>query len=180
MRIIAISGSPRSGNCERLVKEAAEGARSEGAEVEIFLLRNLKFAGCCGRDQCYHDGICLVKDEVTPVLKKIQKCDGLIIASPNYFNNVSGLMKNFMDRTNPYCKDKKWKGKKAAIMVVGGATKRSAIRCSRTINDFLWIHGIELVGSRSFLAEGPRDAEQNKDYLKKARLLGKNLAMAKN
>jgi multimeric flavodoxin WrbA len=84
-------------------------------------------------------------------------------------------MKNFIDRTNPFCKNKKWKGKKAVIMVVGGATKRSLIRCSRTINDFLWIHGIEIFGSKTFLAEGPREIDKNEKYLKSARMLGKKL-----
>ncbi|MFH1521287.1 MAG: flavodoxin family protein [Candidatus Micrarchaeota archaeon] len=179
MRIIAISGSPRSGNCERLIREAVEGARSHGAEVEIVLLRNLKFRGCCGRDQCYYEHICPFNDDIKPIMKKIAECDGIILASPSYFNNVSGLMKNFMDRTNPYCKDKKWKGKKVVLIGVGAATPRSVKKGIKAMREFCWIHRLDVVATGCFMTEKPKDANQNAKYLKKARKLGIVLAMAK-
>jgi multimeric flavodoxin WrbA len=81
-------------------------------------------------------------------------------------------MKNFMDRTNPYCKNKKWKGKKAVLVAVGGATKRSLLRCGKTIKDFLWIHGIKLLKTGYFMAEKPTDG---KKFANEARKLGKLL-----
>ena len=47
-KIIAINGSPRSGwNTDILVREAAAGAASTGAEVEVIDLYKLdKFTGC--------------------------------------------------------------------------------------------------------------------------------------
>ena len=47
-KIIAVNGSPRSGwNTDILVREAAAGAASCGAEVEIIDLYKLdKFTGC--------------------------------------------------------------------------------------------------------------------------------------
>lgn len=172
MKIIAISGSPRSGNCEQLVNEAAEGAKSNGADVEIVLLRNLKFRGCCGRDQCYYDHICPFNDDITPVMKKIAECDGIILASPSYFSNVSGLMKNFMDRTNPYCKDKEWKGKKTVLIGVGAATPRSVKKCVKAMREFCWIHRLEVVATGCFMTEKPGNVDQNIKYLRKARILG--------
>ena len=175
MKILAICGSPRKGNCETMIMEAAEGARTAGARVDVVLLRKLKFSGCCGMDQCYHKAKCLLSDDLTPILEKISKCDALILASPSYFNNVSGLMKNFIDRTNPYCKNKKWKGKKAAIIVVGGATTRSILECGRTMKDFLLIHGMCLVKTGYFMAEKPDDAEKSVEQKKTVRRLGQIL-----
>lgn len=180
MKIIAISGSPRSGNCEQLVNEAAEGAKSNGAEVEIVLLRNLKFRECCGSDKCYYDHTCSFDDDITPVMKKIAECDGIILASPSYFSNVSGLMKNFMDRTNPYCKDHEWKGKKAILIGTGAATPKSVKKCVDIMHEFCRIHGLVVVATGEFMTEKPGDVDQNIKYLRKARVLGMLLTMAKN
>ncbi|MFH1785236.1 MAG: flavodoxin family protein [Candidatus Micrarchaeota archaeon] len=176
MKIIAISGSPRSGNCERLVKEALEAAQLEGAEVELVLLRKLRITRCCGDDQCYHTERCKINDEISELMKRISECDGMILGSPSYFNNVTGLMKEFMDRTNPYAKYQRWSNKKAAIIVVGGATHRSLVKCAKIIKDFFWIHRINVVTTGYFLAEKPTDASQNQKYLKKAKIIGKKLA----
>jgi multimeric flavodoxin WrbA len=179
MKIIAISGSPRSGNCERLVSEAAEGAKSNRAEVEVILLRNLNFTKCCGSDKCYHDHTCSLNDDITPVMKRIAECDGIIIASPSYFSSVSGLMKDFMDRTNPHCKDKEWKGKKAIVIGTGAATPKSVKKCVDAMIEFCRIHGLEVVATGEFMAEKPGEVDQNIKYLRKARMLGMLLAMAK-
>lgn len=32
-------------------------------------------------------------------MKKVIECDGLIIGTPVYLNNMSGVLKNFFDRT---------------------------------------------------------------------------------
>lgn len=102
--IIAINGSPRkNGNTAELLKSALEGAASVGAKTEIVNLYDLNFKGCVSCFACKLKGSksygkCAYKDELTPVLEKIEKADALVLGSPIYFGNVTGEMRSFIER----------------------------------------------------------------------------------
>ncbi|MDD3222863.1 MAG: flavodoxin family protein [Clostridia bacterium] len=102
-KIIAINASPRvSWNTGTLVREAAKGAESMGAEVKVFDLYKLeKFTGCISCFGCKlpaHKGICIYKDGLAPVLEEIRSADGLIIGSPNYLGDVSAAFRALYER----------------------------------------------------------------------------------
>lgn len=102
-KIVAINASPRtSWNTGSLVREAAKGAESEGAEVTVFDLYKLdKFTGCISCFGCKlpeHQGICVYKDGLTNVLEKIRNADGLIIGTPNYLGDVSAAFRSLYER----------------------------------------------------------------------------------
>ena len=102
-KIIAINASPRrSWNTGSLVREAAKGAAAEGAEVKTFDLYQLeKFTGCISCFGCKlpeHQGICVYKDGLTPVLEEIRTADGLIIGAPNYLGDVSAAFRSLYER----------------------------------------------------------------------------------
>lgn len=102
-KIVAINGSPRSGwNTDMLVSEAAKGAESKGASVEKFDLYKLdRYTGCISCFGCKrkaHEGECIVKDGLKPVLDAIKEADGLIMGAPNYFSDLSAQFKTFYER----------------------------------------------------------------------------------
>ena len=101
--IIAINGSPRSGwNTDILIREAAAGAESEGAEVEIADLYRLdKFTGCVSCFGCKtqeHLGECICKDGLADVLEKIRRADGVILGSPVYLGDISAGLRALYER----------------------------------------------------------------------------------
>ena len=49
----------------------------------------------------------------------ISKCDYIIIMSPIYMNQITGILKNVLDRFNPYCASENLKGKKIYLITVG-------------------------------------------------------------
>jgi len=116
MKIMAFNGSPRKKwNTATLVEKALEGAASQGAKTELIHLYDLNFKGCISCFACKTKsgksyGRCAVKDDLTPVFKRIEKADAIVLGSPIYFGTVSGEMKSFMERslfpyttyTNPY------------------------------------------------------------------------------
>ena len=102
-KIIAINGSPRSGwNTDILIREAAAGAASAGAEVEIIDLYKLeKFTGCVscfGRKTEGHLGRCVCRDGLQEVLEKIRQADGLILGSPVYLGDISAGLRALYER----------------------------------------------------------------------------------
>ena len=104
MRVIAFNGSPRKKwNTATLLKKSLEGAESQGAETELINLYDLNFKGCKSCFSCKTKGSksygkCAVRDDLTPVLKKIEEVDAFILGAPIYLGTVSGEMKTFMER----------------------------------------------------------------------------------
>lgn len=101
--IVAINASPRTNwNTGTLIREAARGAESEGAEVKIFDLYKLeKFTGCISCFGCKlpaNIGKCIYQDGLAPVLEKIRHADGLIIGTPNYLGDVSAVFRALYER----------------------------------------------------------------------------------
>ena len=43
----------------------------------------------------------------------------IVIMSPIYMNFITGILKNVIDRFNPYCASEKLKGKKIMLLTVG-------------------------------------------------------------
>ena len=102
-KIIAINGSPRSGwNTDILVREAAAGVASAGAEVEVIDLYRLeKFTGCISCFGCKLEpnlGKCICRDGLAPVLEAIRNADGLIIGSPNYLGDMTAGFRALYER----------------------------------------------------------------------------------
>lgn len=104
MFVIAINGSPRkNGNTATLLNKALEGASSQGATTELINLYDLNFKGCVSCFACKLKGgksygKCAYKDDLTPVLEKIESADAVILGSPIYFGDVTGEVRSFIER----------------------------------------------------------------------------------
>ena len=102
-KIVAINCSPRpSWNTATLVREAAQGAEDQGAEITIIDLYKLeKFTGCVSCFGCKlpeNLGKCVCKDGLAPVLEAIRDADGLIIGSPNYLGDMTAGFRALYER----------------------------------------------------------------------------------
>lgn len=102
-KILAIHAGPRTGwNTDRLIRSAANGAESTGAEIEYIDLFKLdKYTGCvscfgCKTERSY--GKCVCRDGLYDILEKIRHADGLIIGSPNYLGNMTASFKALYER----------------------------------------------------------------------------------
>ncbi|NOW04845.1 flavodoxin family protein [Clostridium beijerinckii] len=103
MKIIAINGSPRKNkNTITLLNKALEGAKSQGSEIELINLYDLKYRGCiscfaCKRKNGEH-GRCAMKDDLTHVLEKLKTADAIIFGSPIYNMNITSGMSALLER----------------------------------------------------------------------------------
>ena len=108
MLVMAINGSPRkNGATAILLNKALEGAASQKAETEFIQLNELKMKGCQGCFSCKKRGgkgygKCALKDDMTPLYKRIEQADALFLGSPFYFHSVTSEMKMFIERLYPY------------------------------------------------------------------------------
>ena len=104
MKLIAINGSPRKNwNTDTLLKELIKGAEENNAETELIYLNDLNYKGCiscmgCKLKNGKNIGRCNLKDDLTDVLDKIHEADALVIGSPIYWYDVTGMTRNFIER----------------------------------------------------------------------------------
>jgi putative NADPH-quinone reductase len=99
VKILAIAGSPRrKGNTDALLEQTIAGARSAGAEVEHVILSRMVIAPCKECNRCFKTGRCVVLDDYQVLYDKTLEADGIILAAPIFFMNVSAQAKTFIDR----------------------------------------------------------------------------------
>jgi multimeric flavodoxin WrbA len=87
-----------------MVTALFEGMEEAGAEVENVFLARQKYGHCRGCLACWvkTPGKCTQKDDMAELLSMYMGSDIVVMATPLYVDNISGLMKNFMDRLIPF------------------------------------------------------------------------------
>jgi multimeric flavodoxin WrbA/putative sterol carrier protein len=108
-KIAVFDGGPRSTKYSKttfMVKHFCRGAKSAGAEIEYVKLKDMEINSCTGCYTCWTKtpGECIFQDDMTALRLKYRKADLIIFASPLYIFNVTGIMKNFLDRIIPNMK----------------------------------------------------------------------------
>lgn len=105
MKITVFNGSPKAerGNTAVMVQAFLEGARASGAETEVIYLAHKRIHPCTGCYTCWlkTPGQCVIPDDMSEILPKLRGSDLVVFATPVYVDNVTGIMKNFMDRLIP-------------------------------------------------------------------------------
>jgi multimeric flavodoxin WrbA len=177
MKIIGICGSRRKGgNSEILLKTALSKSKEKGVEVEFIALydKSIKFCdGCC---ECDTTKKCHIQDDMDNIIKKLKEADGIIFATPTYFDDVNGSMKNFLDRLNPVGVDRELKNKKVGIIAVGGTEPKSFKRAIKTIEIFSKIELMKVVASMWAKAYKREEVRRNSKVMKEAENLGSKIA----
>lgn len=87
----------------------------------------------------------------------------MIFGSPCYFWNVSGRMKVFIDRCNPYWWSKHLQGKPAALLAVGASTEKLVqTMVEMVLKPFVTMGiGMEIKGTYITIAENENEVAKN-------------------
>ena len=101
MKIVAINGSGTgaAGTTGQTLDGVVQGLLESGAEVEMFLLNELKISPCTGCGTCKRTGHCVFKDDYPKIKDAMLGADGVVFSSPNYISNVSSQIKALLDRS---------------------------------------------------------------------------------
>ena len=177
MRVLGISGSPRvGGNTEIMVKEALEGARLSGAEVEFVSLAGKSIGGCEACAECGKGGKCVIDDDMQDLYPKLVAADAVIIGSPVYFGMITAQTKALVDRTYFLTKTgRRLENKVGGVITVGGRAGHEF--SAAYLLDFMSLQGMFLPG-RAFAQSFSRDlgaAAKEEKALKDARSLGERV-----
>jgi multimeric flavodoxin WrbA len=190
MKICAVCGSMREeSNTNKLVMRIA---RAGGHEVDVVSLGAVQIRPCTGCAACMmNEGVCPIDDDMQAVYEKLLAADGFVIGGPTYFMDISGAVKDFIDRTMAvkyrdigpaYSPDMPWLGTvpfsgKPAVLVVtvaGGGHERAMESLKVAFDD---CHRMHIVAK---LAEpvGMNDVDDMPAVLARADEAGRRLASA--
>lgn len=158
-KILLISGSPRKGNTDFILNKIFKDIK---AEKEIIFLREKSIRHCLGCLSCDKSNKCAVQDDMQEIYPKIMDADILVAGTPNYFDNVPGLMKDFIDRTNPFYETDILKDKKMISIVTGGGKIKNSKKVGQqALKYFQDAHKMELVGEYYFKGLGLNDIKND-------------------
>lgn len=99
MKVLMLNGSPRmNGNTTVALKEMEQIFLENGVEVETVQIGNKEVRGCIACGHCFEAGKCVFDDVVNELATKLEKADGLVIASPVYYASANATLIACLDR----------------------------------------------------------------------------------
>ena len=179
MKLLAVVGSPRlKGNTNYLVDQALGEAAKLGAQTEKLVLSQYKVNPCLGHDDCTSFQSCLQEDDVGWILSKFCEADGVILATPVYYYNVSAQMKAFIDRNYfLYKHDRRSQARAVGIIIV--AEMEGIEDTLHTLNQFV-DGSFDVKEDRRFVVYGYAnklgEAKNNLTLVEEAIKLGRQMA----
>ena len=122
----------------------------EPLEIETLYLGDQEIGPCRGCRVCFDRGEdkCPWKDDMLPIKAKMQRADGILVASPVYVDDVSGIVKNWIDRLAYVCHRPEFAGKCAYLVTTVAASPTS--HTLRTLNLAMGTWGFYIVGQAGF------------------------------
>ena len=141
MSILFINSSPNpNGNTARLAA-----ALLEGKEYETLNLVDYKI---------YAYGQKFEGDQFMEVIDRIRAADVIVMGSPLYWHNLSGLMRNFLDRTYGPFEQGEFSGRDMYAIVQGAAPEKWMLdACEYTMSRFAGICGFNYKGMVTSVSE---------------------------
>jgi multimeric flavodoxin WrbA len=123
VKILAIMGSPRKGESYAATKLVEQKMKDLGnVEFKYLFLKDVQLENCLGCHNCILVGEekCPHKDARDIIREKIVDADGVIFVTPVHSQNVSVLMKNFLDHFAYLWHRPCFFHKKALVIASGG------------------------------------------------------------
>ncbi|MCE1245290.1 MAG: flavodoxin family protein [Firmicutes bacterium] len=183
MKVLAINGSARKdGNTAILVKHLFKELEQEGIETELIQLSGETIRGCTACGACYKlkNKKCVINNDiVNSLVEKMTEADGIILASPTYFADVTTELKAVIDRTGCVAKANDDLFRRKAGAAVVAVRRGGAIHTFDTINHFFFISQMVVPGSSYWnvgIGRLPGEVENDEEGLRTMENLGRNMA----
>jgi multimeric flavodoxin WrbA len=183
MKVVAFNGSPRSdGNTACLIHHVFEVLQAEGIETELVQVGGNLIRGCTACYQCMErkDGRCVIQNDiVNDCIEKMRQADGILLASPTYFADVTAEMKALIDRVGlvSIANGRFLKRKVGAAIVA--VRRGGSIHAFDTMNHLFLIAEMIIPGSCYWnmgVGRGKGEVENDEEGIRTMKVLGENMA----
>ncbi|MGD2151430.1 MAG: flavodoxin family protein [Desulfobacterales bacterium] len=183
MKVVAFNGSARkNGNTAILVNHVFQELQKQGIETELVQLAGKKIQGCIACYKCFEnkDQRCSVTNDIlNSCIEKMIRADGIILASPTYFANISTELKALIDRAGLTSMANGGMFRRKVGAAVVAVRRGGSIHAFNAINHFFFINQMMVPGSNYWnmgfgLDKG--DVEKDEEGLGTMKVLGENMA----
>jgi len=183
MKVVAFNGSGRKdGNTAMLIEHAFKPLEAAGIETEMVQLAGNTIRGCTACYKCVEnqDQKCVIgNDIINDCIAKMIEADGIILASPTYFADVSAELKALIDRAGVVTRvnDNLLKRKAGAAIVA--VRRGGAIHAYDSINHFFLISQMIVPGSSYWnigFGRNIGDVQDDAEGIETMTDLGENMA----
>ena len=183
MKVIAFNGSARrDGNTAILINQVFSELEKQDIETELIQLSGQKIQGCIACYKCFEnkDRRCSVKNDMAnDCIEKMLQADGIILASPTYFADISSELKALIDRAGLVAKANSDMFKHKVGAAIVAVRRAGSIHAFDSINHFFLISQMIIPGSSYWnmgfgLEKG--DTKTDEEGLQTMANLGRNMA----
>jgi multimeric flavodoxin WrbA len=183
VKITAFNGSPRrDGNTVCMIRHLFEALNAEGIETEMVQVGGNEIHGCLACYKCFEkkNGRCSYeKDIVNDCIEKMRQSDGIILASPTYFADLTPEIKALMDRAGfVNMANGRFLKRKIGAAVVA-VRRGGAIHAFDSMNHLFLICEMIIPGSCYWnvgIGREKGDVETDEEGIRTMRVLGENIA----
>jgi len=151
MKVLAINGSPRKeGNTHKMIMKVLEALEAEGIETELAQVGGTAIRGCLSCYRCIErkDRRCATKnDGFNEIFDKMLDAEGIILASPTYFADITPELKALVDRAGFVSRVNGQLFRHKAGAAVISLRRGGGVHAYDSINHLFQICGMFIVGS---------------------------------
>jgi len=183
MKVVAFNGSARKdGNTAILVNYVLDELKKEGIETELVQLAGKEIRGCSACYKCFENKNkrCAVEnDVVNDCIEKMIEADGIILASPTYFADVSAQLKALIERAGLVSRANGDLHKRKVGAAVVAVRRAGSIHAFDSINHFFLIGQMIVPGSLYWnmgIGLDKGEVEGDEEGLLIMKTLGQNMA----
>ncbi len=183
MKVVAFNGSPRKeGNTASLIKHVLAELDKEGIETEIVQIGGKSVHGCTACSKCFEniDRRCVIdNDIVNECIEKMLEADGIILASPTYFADLTPELKALIDRAGFVAKANSEMFRYKVGTAVVAVRRAGSIHVFDSINHFFTISQMIIPGSSYWnmgIGRAEGDVEKDDEGIRTMQILGQNMA----
>jgi multimeric flavodoxin WrbA len=183
MKVVAFNGSARkNGNTQVLIDAVFAELAQEGIETESVALAGAPVRGCRACYACFkaQNKRCAFQDNViNSCIEKMIAADGIILASPTYFANLTTEMKALIDRAGMVGRANGGLYRRKVGAAVVAVRRAGAIHTFNSLNHFFFISEMIVPGSCYWnigTGREPGEASNDQEGMHTMAVLGKNLA----
>jgi multimeric flavodoxin WrbA len=183
MKVVAFNGSPRKdGNTATLIRHVFTELEKDGIETETVQIGGKIIHGCTACMKCFEnkDRKCVIdKDIVNDCIEKMVEADGIILASPTYFANLTPELKALIDRSGLVAGVNGGLFKRKVGAAVVAVRRAGSIHAFDSINHLFTITQMIIPGSSYWNIGMGRDegeVETDEEGIRTMQTLGQNMA----
>lgn len=100
MKTLILNGSPRKKGETAFMIEIL--SQELSGEIKVVNAYTADIRPCVDCRWCFKNPGCAVKDEMQEVLAYIEECDHIVLASPVYFEEITGMLLAMLSRLQTY------------------------------------------------------------------------------